>query len=76
MVWYNLEYIYSNVRFCCRRVLSVHGMNTRQQNKLHVPSVRLSSIQRDVYYPSAKIFNQVPQNIYKYCNNIHTFKIL
>jgi hypothetical protein len=28
---------------------SVHGMNTRQQNKLHIPSVRLSSIQRCVY---------------------------
>ena len=27
---------------------SVHGMNTRQQNKLHVPLVRLSSIQRGV----------------------------
>jgi len=55
---------------------SVHGMNTRQQNKLHIPSVRLSSIQRDVYYSSVKIFNQLPQNIFKYCNNIHTFKTL
>ena len=44
---------------------SVHGMNTRQQNKLHIPSVRLSSIQRGVCYSSVKIFNQLPQNIFK-----------
>jgi hypothetical protein len=27
---------------------SVHGRNTRQQNKLHMPSVRSSSVQRGV----------------------------
>jgi hypothetical protein len=51
-------------------------MNTRLQNKLHIPSVRLSSIQTDVYYTSVKIFNQLPQNIFKFHNNIHTFKTL
>jgi len=51
-------------------------MNTRQQNKLHIPSVRLSSIQGGVYCSSVKIFNELPQNIFKYCNNIHTFKTL
>jgi len=28
---------------------SVHSMNTRQQNKLHIPLVRLSSVQRSVH---------------------------
>jgi len=55
---------------------SVHGINTRQQNKLHIPSVRLSSIQRDVCSLSVKIFNQLPQNILKDCNNVHAFKTL
>jgi len=55
---------------------SVHGTNTRQQNKLPIPSVKLFSIQRGVYYSSVKIFNQLPQNIFKYYNNIHTFKTL
>ena len=55
---------------------SVHGMNTRQQNKLHIPLVRLSSIRRDICCSSVKIFNQLPQNILKYFNNIHTFKTL
>jgi len=55
---------------------SVHGMNTRQQNKLHISSVRLSSMQRVVYYSSVKIFNQLPQNILKFCYNVHIFKTL
>jgi len=37
---------------------------------------RLSSIQRDVYYSSVKIFNWLPQNILKFCYNIHSFKTL
>jgi len=53
---------------------SVHGMNTREQNKLHIPSVRLSSIQRGVYYPSVKIFDQLTQNIFKFHYNKHTRK--
>ena len=53
---------------------SVHGINTMQQNKAHIPSVRLSSIQKVVCYSSVKIFNQLPQNTSKYCNNTHTFK--
>ena len=55
---------------------AVHGMNTRQQNKLHVPSVSLSSIQTGVCYSSVKIFEQLPQNILKFYNNMHTSKIL
>ena len=51
-------YIYqSNTSLC--------GMNKRQQNKLHVPSVRLYSIQRGVHCSSIKLFNHIPQNIFK-----------
>jgi hypothetical protein len=55
---------------------SVHGMNTRHHNKLHMPLVRLSSIQRGFCYSSVKIFNQLPKNIFIYCNNICTFETL
>ena len=48
----------------------VHGMNTRQQNKLLIPLVRLSSIHRGVYYSSVKIFSQLWQNICKFHNSI------
>jgi hypothetical protein len=63
-------YIYTLMLFAVKNLniyqtnSSVHGMNTRPQNKLHIPSVRLSSIQRGVYYSSVKIFNQLPQYIY------------
>jgi hypothetical protein len=56
--------------------ISVHGRNSRQQDKLHVPSVRSSTIQRGVYYSSVKIFNHLPQNISKLHNNIHIFKTM
>jgi len=45
-------YIYGLILFAvknlniCQTTSSVHGMNTRQQNKLHIHSVRLSSMQR------------------------------
>jgi hypothetical protein len=55
---------------------SVHGRNTRQPDKLHVPSVRSSTIQRGVYYSCDKIFNHLPQNISKLHNNIHIFKTM
>ena len=44
---------------------SVCGMNTRHQNKLHVPSVRRYSMQRGVHYSSIKVYNRLPQNIFK-----------
>ena len=56
--------------------MSVHGMNTRQQNKLHITLVRLSSMQRGIYYSSVKIFNQLPQNIFKFHNSVRIFKTL
>jgi peroxiredoxin len=53
---------------------SVHSLNTRQQDKLHVPSVRFSSIQKGVCYLSVKIFNQLPQSISKFHSSVHIFK--
>jgi hypothetical protein len=65
-------YIYALMLFVvknpniCQTNSSVHGRNTRQQNKLQVPSVRFSLIQRGVFYSSAKIFNELLQNISKF----------
>ena len=62
-------YIYALMLFAVKNLnifqtnSSVHGMNTRQHNKLHIPSVRVFSIHRGAYYSFAKIFNQLPQNI-------------
>jgi hypothetical protein len=59
----------------CQNNTSVRGKNTRRQNKLHIPSVRLSPIQRGHYYTSVKIFNKLPQNIFKFHNNVHSLRI-
>ena len=72
-------YIYALMLFAVKNLniyktnFSVHCVNTRQQNKLHIPLVRLSSIHRGFYYSSVKIFDQLPQNVLKFCNNIHNF---
>jgi len=39
---------------------SVHEINTRYENHLHIPSVRLSTIQRGTPYSTIKIFNKLP----------------
>ena len=75
-------YIYALMLFAVKNLniyqtnYSVHGMNTKQQSNLHKSSVRLSSMHRGVYNSSIKVFNQLPQNIFKFCNYIHTFKTL
>jgi len=33
-------------------------------------------MQRGVYYSTVKIFNHLPQNIFKFHNNLHIFNIL
>ena len=55
---------------------SVHCMNRRMQNKLHVHLVRLYSMHRCVYYSTIKILNHIPQNKFKFHNNLYIFKIL
>jgi hypothetical protein len=50
------HYIYRTNNF-------IHNINTRQQEKLHVSSVRLSLIQRGVLYSSIIIYNNLPKNI-------------
>jgi hypothetical protein len=53
---------------------SVLGLNTRQQEKLHVHFVRLSASQKGVYYSSIKIFNHLPFTITKYKSDTRKFK--
>jgi len=54
---------------------SVYGMHTKQQNKLLIPLKSLFSIQRGVHCSSVKIFNQFPQNIFKF-HHMHILKTL
>jgi hypothetical protein len=42
---------------------SVHDINTRYKNQLHIPTVILSAIQRGITYSAIKIFNKLPPSI-------------
>lgn len=53
---------------------NIHQISTRWHNRLHVSSVRLSSIQKGVHFTSIRIFNNLPQNIYILKDNINIFK--
>jgi hypothetical protein len=53
---------------------SVHKMNTRAQNRLHVSSARLSIIQKGVYFTSKKNFNNLPHKLYILKDNVNLFK--
>jgi hypothetical protein len=53
---------------------SIHGLNTMQQEKLHVHFVRLSAPQKGVYYSSIHIFNHLPFTITKYKSDTRIFK--
>jgi hypothetical protein len=74
-------YVYALMLFAIKSVnihqpnTSVHGMSIRQKYKLHIPLVRLFSIQRGVYYSSVIIFSALPQNIFKLHKDIHTLKL-
>jgi hypothetical protein len=52
----------------------IHNINTRQQEKIHVSSVRLSLIQRGVLYSSIIIYNNLPQNIQILKGNENIFR--
>ena len=66
-------------------IIMIHTTDNRFQFSVHwtvfgkfefMDLMQTSSIQRCVYHSSVKIFKQLPQNIFKYYNNILTFKTL
>jgi hypothetical protein len=52
----------------------VHGINTRQKLDLHVPSTRLTRIQKGLYYPGITLFNTLPLEIKQAAHDIKKFK--
>jgi hypothetical protein len=73
-------YIYALMTFVVRKCYIyqtnniIHNINTRQQEKRHVSSVRLSLIQRGVLYSSIIIYNNLPQNIQILKGNMNIFR--
>jgi hypothetical protein len=73
-------YIYAMVMFVVRNPdvyqtnYILHGINTRQRNKLHIPFVKLSAIQKGVLYSSIRVFNALPSNIVDLQSNTSRFR--
>jgi hypothetical protein len=62
-------YIYSSTLFVVDNLhyfqtnSSVHEIDTRYKNHLHIPSVRLAVIQRGTIHSAGKIINKLPPRI-------------
>jgi hypothetical protein len=53
----NLHYLQINT--------TVHDIDTRCKNQLHIPLVRLPAIQRDIIFFPIKVFNKLSPHISK-----------
>jgi len=54
--------------------IELHKINTRQKFDLHVPSVNLTNVQKDVHYSGITLFNSLPLGIKKVAHNTNKFK--
>ena len=54
-VFDNMLYLHTNS--------SINKINTRYKNQLHVPSVRLSAVQRGTTYSAVNVLNILPARI-------------
>lgn len=62
----NMHYFQTNT--------SIHEINTRNWNQLHILPVRLSAIQRGATYSTIKIFHKLPPRISRLKNDKIIFK--
>ena len=51
-----------------------HSINTRHSSDLHQPPVKLTKVQKGVYYSGIKVFNCLPTNIRSLSNDVKKFK--
>lgn len=54
--------------------LTVHRLNIRNKNQLHLPVANLSCCQRGISYSAMKIFNSLPNNAKNFGNDRLHFK--
>ena len=53
---------------------SIHNIDTRHKLDLHVPSVKLTKVQKGVYYSGTILFNALPIHIKMVAYNIKKLK--
>jgi len=74
------QYIYSILMFVANHKEifktnnDLNGLNTRQKLNLHVPSVRLTKVQKGVYYSGIIIYNKLPNGIKEKIGKLREFK--
>jgi hypothetical protein len=55
---------------------TIHAIDTRQSNNLHLPSVSLSKCKKGAYFMGITIFNHLPWNIRKLVYDVNKFKVV
>jgi hypothetical protein len=54
--------------------LEIHELHTRTKNKLFIPAVNLTSVQKGITFSGIKIYNTLPSSILNLKNNMKQFK--
>jgi len=74
------QYIFSTIMFVVknRQIFtsnaSIHNIDTRRKLDLHIPSVKLTKVQKGVYYSGIILFNVLPISIKNIAHNIKKLK--
>jgi len=63
--WWSLDFLTNTY---------VHGLDTWNKNRLYLPVVSLSCVQKGVSYVGVRIFTSLPSNIQSYRNDRKRFK--
>ena len=53
---------------------AIHNLNTRYNRNLHLPSINLTSVLKEVLFSGSKIYNHLPSNIKALSNDAKCFK--
>jgi hypothetical protein len=54
--------------------IELHKINTRYKLDLHVPSAKLTKVQKGVYYSGVTLYNSLPLDIKEVAHNTLKFK--
>jgi hypothetical protein len=74
------QYIFSTLMFALKHKdllkvnIEVHEINTRHKLDFHAPSVRLTKIQKGLYYSGITLFNALPLRMKEAAQDVKKFK--
>jgi biopolymer transport protein ExbB/TolQ len=74
------QYIFSILIFISKNrelfrfISEIHGISTRYNSNLHLPSTTLTLFQKGTFYSGSRIFNHLPSNIKDLLYNEKQFK--